>query len=490
MDNEKTGLSELLLQRREKLAELKSKNMDPHLVSKYERDAFSIDIKDEFEKFENQTLKLAGRIMSKRTAGKAAFFDIMDSKGRIQCYIRKDMVGDENMQEFKKLDLGDIIGIEGEVFKTKVGEVSIKVKDYTLLTKSLQVLPEKFHGLKDVDLRYRQRYLDLIVNPDVKETFVKRTKIIKKIKSVLDEKGYLEVDTPTLSSVAGGAAAKPFVTHHNTLDIDMYLRIANELYLKRLIVGGFDKVYEMGKMFRNEGMSVKHNPEFTSIELYAAYEDFNYMMDITEEIIEACQLEINSGYEIENRGEIINLKAPFRRVAMNDLVIEKTGINFYDLSIDEAKKKAKEFSIDIKPHFEIGHIINELFEELCENDLIQPTFVTHYPVEVSPLSKRSKEDSRLTDRFELFINTWEYANAFSELNDAQDQKERFLSQEAQKDSGDEEAHQMDEDFINALEIGLPPTAGLGIGVDRLVILLTGAASIRDVILFPTMKPLN
>ena len=371
-------------------------------------------------------------------------------------------------------------------------EVSIRVSKITLLTKSLQILPEKFHGLKDPDLRYRQRYVDLIMNPEVKENFIKRTKVIKSIRSFLDEKGYLEVETPILTTVAGGAAAKPFITHHNTLDIDMQLRIANELYLKRLIVGGFDKVYEMGRMFRNEGMSVKHNPEFTSIELYSAYEDYEDMMSITEELIAHCAIELSGTTVVEFQGTEIDFKVPWKRASMHDLVEEKTGIDFYSLSSDEeARSIAKDkLKLEIKDSMTKGHVVNLAFEEFCEEDLVQPTFVLHHPVEVSPLAKRNAENPHYTNRFEAFANGWELANAFSELNDPIDQKERFEDQLRQRAAGDDEAHPMDEDFINALEVGLPPTGGLGIGIDRMIMLLTNSASIRDILFFPTMRPIK
>lgn len=482
--------NELIKAKFDKLAKLKAEGKDPHVISKYERDSNSEQIKSDFENYEGKAVKIAGRLMSKRIQGKAGFVDILDAKGRIQAYVRKDAIGEDEFAEFKQLDLGDIIGLEGTVFKTKVGEISIKATKYTLLTKSLQILPEKFHGLKDIDLRYRQRYVDLIVNPEVKETFIKRSKIIKSIRTVLDDKGYLEVETPVLSSIAGGAAAKPFITHHNTLDIDMYMRIANELYLKRLIVGGFDGVYELGKMFRNEGMSIKHNPEYTMMECYVAYEDYEFIMNLTEElVVEACKA-VNDTMVLEFQGNQIDLTPPFRRVSMHDLVKEKTGVDFYALSDSEAREAAKKLGVEVAEHLSVGHFVNEAFEMYCEKELIQPTFVTHHPVEISPLSKRSQDDPRITDRFELFIGAWEFANAFSELNDAIDQRGRFEQQLKQREAGDDEAHQMDEDFLNALEVGMPPTGGLGIGIDRLVILLTKSPSIRDVILFPTMKPEN
>lgn len=482
--------NELIKAKYEKLAELKAKNKDPHKISKYEKNANSKDIKNNFEKYEDNKVKIAGRLMSKRIQGKAGFVDIMDQDGRIQAYVRKDALGEESFADFKLLDIGDIIGLEGIVFKTKVGEISIKATGYTLLTKSLQILPEKFHGLKDVDLRFRQRYVDLIVNPEVKNVFLKRSIILKTIRNVLDDKGYLEVDTPILSAIAGGATAKPFITHHNTLNLDMYMRIANELYLKRLVVGGFEGVYEMGKMFRNEGMSVKHNPEYTAMEVYVAYKDYEFMMDLTEELITKCCKNVNDNLVINYQGKEINLNPPWRRVSMHELVKEKTGVDFYNLDEKTAREEAEKLKLEIKEHYTIGHYVNEAFETYCESELIQPTFVMHHPVEISPLAKRNSEDGRITDRFELFVNGWELANAFSELNDALDQRSRFEQQLKMREAGDEEAHEMDEDFINALMVGLPPTGGLGIGIDRMIMLLTDSPSIRDVILFPTMKPIT
>ena len=413
-------------------------------------------------------------------------------RGKIQSYVSINDLGEESYQSFKEDDIGDIIGITGFVFKTRTGEISIHAKELTLLSKSLRPLPEKYHGLKDTDLRYRQRYVDLIVNPEVKDTFLTRIKILKEIKNILDEKGYLEVETPILNTIAGGASARPFITHHNTLDIDMYLRIANELYLKRLIVGGFDKVYEMGRMFRNEGMDLKHNPEFTNIELYAAYEDYNDMMDITEEIVSKVAMKVLGTTKINYQGTDIDLTPAWKRITMIDAIKEQTGVDFNTIDTDEeAMEIAKKLEIEIDPiKTTRGEIINQVFEAKVEETLIQPTFICDYPVEVSPLTKRKPSDPRLTERFELFIGGREYANAYSELNDPVDQYERFLDQVKQREAGDDEANMMDEDFVNALEIGMPPTGGLGIGIDRLVMLLTNEASIRDVLLFPTMKPLN
>ncbi len=490
--SEELNLSEVLRVRREKLKKLVEMGRDPFKVEKYKATAFSGEIKENFDTMEGKPVSIAGRIMAKRTMGKAAFLDIQDKQGRIQSYVRQDAIGEEEYDILVTYDIGDIVGIQGTVFKTKQGEVSIKASEVLLLSKSLQVLPEKWHGLKDQEIRYRQRYVDLIVNPEVKETFLKRNRIIKAIREFLDDRGYLEVETPILTTIAGGAAARPFVTHHNTLDLDMQLRIANELYLKRLIVGGFDKVYEMGKMFRNEGISIKHNPEFTNIELYAAYEDYEDMMEITENIVAYCAEKAHGTTVINYQGTEIDFKPPWRRASMHDLVKEKTGIDFYAFESDgEARKAAKEkLHLEVEIHMKRGHLVSLAFEEFCEKDLIQPTFVLHHPVEVSPLAKRNPENPLITNRFEAFANTWEIANAFSELNDPIDQKLRFEEQLAQKEAGDEEAHPMDEDFINALEVGLPPTGGLGIGVDRLIMLLTDSPSIRDIILFPTMKPIE
>ena len=491
MSGTEENLNEMLMMRREKLRELEEKGKSPFFIEKYNYTHHSTTIKDNFEELEEQTVSVAGRIMSRRGHGKVSFMDLQDSKGRIQLFVKMNAIGEEAYKDLNLLDLGDIVGVKGEVFKTKTGEVSIRTKEITLLTKSLQILPEKFHGLKDQDLRYRQRYVDLIVNPEVKETFILRSKIIKAVREYLDEREFLEVDTPILNTIAGGANARPFVTHHNTLDIDMYLRIANELYLKRLIVGGFEKVYEMGRMFRNEGMSHKHNPEFTNIELYQAYADYEDMMVLTEELVAYVAEKILGGTVIDYQGKEIDLTPPWRRLSMIDAIKEYTGVDFNTIDTDEeAIKIAKEKGLEIEAGMKRGHIISEMFEEFCEEYLVQPTFITHHPVEVSPLAKRNSDDPRLTNRFEAFINTWEIANAFSELNDPIDQKERFLEQAKQREAGDAEAHMMDMDFVNALEVGLPPTGGLGIGIDRLIIILTNQPTIRDVILFPTMKPIN
>ena len=490
-DQLQEDLTEVLRVRRDKLAKLQEMGRDPFKVSRYDRTSNSTEIKGNFEEFEGKVVKIAGRIMSKRIQGKAGFIDIQDQNGRIQCYVRLDRIGEEEYSIFSTYDIGDIIGVEGEVFKTKKEEISVKANEVVLLSKSLQVLPEKYHGLKDQDLRYRQRYVDLIVNPEVKDAFLTRTKALKALRSYLDERGFLEVETPILNTIAGGANARPFVTHHNTLDIPMYLRIANELYLKRLIVGGFDKVYEMGRMFRNEGMSIKHNPEYTAMELYQAYADYEDMMKITEELI-SHMAEVATGSTVVNyQGTEIDFKPPWRRMTMIECVKEYTGVDFDTIETDEeALAIAREKGIEITPGMRRGEVINAFFEEFGEDKLIQPTFITHHPVEVSPLAKRNAEDPRKTDRFEAFANKWELANAFSELNDPIDQKGRFMDQLRKKELGDDEACDMDEDFINALEVGLPPTGGLGIGIDRVMMLLTNSASIRDVILFPTMKPID
>ena len=488
--NEANELNELLQIRRDKLKKLQEMGRDPFKIEKFERTAFSTQIKDNFEEFDGKEVKLAGRIMAKRGMGKASFIDIQDKDGRIQSYVRQDAIGDEDYEVFITYDIGDIVGIEGVVFKTKHEEISVRADKVLLLTKSLQILPEKWHGLKDTDIRYRQRYLDLIVNPEVKDTFFKRNIIIKSVREFLDDKGYLEVETPILMSVAGGAAARPFLTHHNTLNMDMKLRIANELFLKRLIVGGFDKVYEMGKMFRNEGISIKHNPEFTAIELYSAYEDYEDMMKLTENLVSYCAQKANGTTVINFQGTEIDFKPPWRRVSMHDLVKEKTGIDFYSIDTDEqARIIGKEkLHLAVEEYMTRGHLVNLAFEEFCEKDLIDPTFVLHHPVEISPLAKRNPDNLMITNRFEAFVNTWEIANAFSELNDPVDQRQRFEDQIAQREAGDDEAHVMDEDFLNAIEVGMPPTGGLGIGIDRMIMLITNSPSIRDIIFFPTMKP--
>ena len=486
-----TDLNEMLQIRRQKLKELQDQGKNPFLIEKFNPDHHTTDITDNYDEFEGKEVTVAGRVMSKRGHGKISFMDIQDMKGRIQILSKIDELGEEAYKIISYLDMGDIIGVEGEVFKTQSGEISIKAKKLTLLSKSLQILPEKWHGLKDPDLRYRQRYVDLIVNPEVKETFLLRNKIIRKIREYLDNLGYLEVETPILGNIAGGANARPFLTHHNALNIDMSLRIANELYLKRLIVGGFDKVYEMGKMFRNEGMDTRHNPEFTNIELYEAYADYNDMMEITENLVAYVAKEVLGTTKVEYQGKTIDFTPPWRRIKMQDAVKEHTGVDFDKINTDEeALEVAKEHKIEIKSGMTRGHVISEMFEEYCEQYMDQPTFIIGHPVEISPLAKRNPDDPRITNRFEAFANCWEIANAFSELNDPIDQRERFEEQLRQKEYGDDEAHPMDEDFLNAIEVGLPPTGGLGIGVDRLIILLTNQASIRDVIFFPTMKPIG
>ena len=484
-------MNQLMQIRRDKLAKLKEEGKDPFEITKFNRTHTSKQIVENYDELEGKDVTVAGRLMAKRIMGKASFCHIQDGDGKIQSYVSINELGEESYKHFKEDDIGDIIGITGFVFKTKTGEISIHAKEVTLLSKSLRPLPEKFHGLKDTDLRYRQRYVDLIMNPEVKDTFLKRIQILQEVKNILNEKGYLEVETPILNTIAGGAAARPFITHHNTLDMDMYLRIANELYLKRLIVGGFDKVYEMGRMFRNEGMDIKHNPEFTNIELYSAYEDYNDMMDITEEIISKVALKVLGTTKITYQGTEIDLTPAWKRISMIDAIKEVTGVDFNTIETDEeAKKAGEELHVELDElKLTRGEIINQVFEAKVEETLIQPTFIYDYPVEVSPLTKRKPSDPRLTERFEVFIGAREYGNAYSELNDPIDQYERFKKQMEARDAGDEEANMMDEDFVTALEYGMPPTGGLGIGIDRLVMLLTDSASIRDVLLFPTMKPL-
>ncbi len=489
LTQEEEDLREILKVRREKLFKLQEEGKNPYEITKFHPTHYSQYILDHFEEMEGQQVTLAGRIMSKRIMGKASFIHILDARGQIQAYVQINELGKEAYEVFKTYDIGDIVGISGDVFRTKKGEISIKAKEITLLSKSLQPLPEKWHGLKDPDLRYRQRYVDMIVNPDVRHTFILRSKIIQAIRRYLDDKGYLEVETPVLHNTAGGAAARPFITHHNTLDIDMYLRIATELHLKRLIVGGFDKVYEIGRIFRNEGMSIKHNPEFTSIELYQAYSDYHDIMDLTEDLISTVAKKVLGTNTVTYQGEEINLAPPWKRITMIDAVKEYAGVDMSTIHSDEeARQAAKNAGVNIEGKATWGEVLNILFEEKVEEQLVQPTFIMDYPIEVSPLAKKKKDDPRLTERFEFFITRREFGNAFSELNDPIDQKERFLDQVRQRAEGNEEAEMMDEDFINALEIGMPPTGGLGIGIDRLVMLLTDSYSIRDVILFPTMKP--
>ena len=477
--------------RKEKLEELRKQDKDPFKITKYNRTYNSQQIRENYDELEGKDVTIAGRMIAKRIMGKASFCHIQDMQGKIQSYVSLNDLGEESYKAFKTYDIGDIVGITGFVFKTKTGEISVHAKEMVLLTKSLRPLPEKFHGLKDTELRYRQRYLDLIVNPEVKETFIKRSKIIKELRRILEEEGYLEVETPMLTTVATGDAARPFITHHNTLNLDMYLRIAPELNLKRLIVGGFDKVYEIGKNFRNEGMDIKHNPEFTNVEFYAAYEDYNDMMNMAEKIISTIAQNVLGTTKITYQGVDIDLTPGWKRISMIDSIKEVTGIDFNEIKTDEeARALAKEKGIELEETKQTrGHVINEFFEEYVEDILIQPTFIIDYPVEVSPLTKRKPSDPSLVERFELFIGGREYGNAYSELNDPLDQYERFVKQQEAKEKGDEEAGGMDEDFVTALEIGLPPTGGMGIGLDRLIMLLTDSASIRDILFFPTMKPL-
>ena len=489
-------LSELLQIRRDKLDALREAGKDPFEITKYDVTAYSGDIKANFvdppEGEESTvTVSMAGRIMSKRGMGKASFADLQDKQGRIQLYIRKDMVGEEAYADFKKWDIGDIIGVTGVVFRTHMGEISVRATSVVLLAKSLLPLPEKFHGLKDPELRYRQRYVDLIMNPEVKDTFVKRSMIIKEIRALLDEEDFLEVETPMLNTIAGGASARPFVTHHNALNIDMYMRIALELYLKRLIIGGFDRVYEIGRVFRNEGMDPRHNPEFTLLELYQAYTNLDGMMDITEKMFRRCAEKVNGCTTVVFDGHEIDLGKPFARITMTDAVKQYSGVDFNELpDLEAARKAAKEHHVEFEERHKKGDILAAFFDEFVEENLIQPTFITEYPIEVSPLTKKDPEKPGMTQRFELFIAGREHANAYSELNDPIDQRERFMAQVALREQGDDEAEHLDEDFLTAMEYGMPPTGGLGVGIDRMVQLLTGNYSIRDVLLFPTMKPLD
>ncbi len=487
-------ISELLQIRRDKLDELRGLGIDP-FGKKYERTHMAGDILQQYDSMTKEELEekkvevsIAGRIMAKRGMGKASFAHIQDLSGKIQIYVRQDSVPEVKYSAFSILDLGDIVGVRGEVFKTKTGETTIKVTDLEVLSKSLYPLPDKYHGLKDVELRYRQRYVDLIVNPEVQQTFIKRSRIIQSMRRYLDSLGYLEVETPTLHSIAGGAAARPFITHHNALDMELYMRIAIELHLKRLIVGGLEKVYEIGRVYRNEGVSTRHNPEFTMIELYEAYADYKDIMALTENMIAHIAEEVLGTKIVHYQGHEVDLTPQWRRVSMVDAVKEVTGVDFgVQMSNEEAHRLAKEHKVPVEPHMTFGHILNAFFEEFVEETLIQPTFVYGHPVEISPLAKKNEEDPRFTDRFELFIVAREHANAFTELNDPIDQRQRFEAQLLEREHGNDEAHEMDNDFIHALEYGLPPTGGLGIGVDRLVMLLTDSASIRDVLLFPHMR---
>ena len=493
-NNQNVELDEnhLIQIRKDKLKELQEQGKNPYEITKYNRTNSAGEIKANYEKFEQKDVSVAGRIIAKRIMGKASFCTILDSDEKIQSYVSINDLGEEAYKEFKTWDIGDIIGITGFVFKTRTEEISVHAKEVKILSKSLRPLPEKFHGLKDVDLRYRQRYVDLIMNPEVKETFKKRSQIISEIRKILDEKGYLEVETPVLNTISGGATARPFITHHNTLDIDMYLRIALELNLKRLIVGGYDKVYEIGRVFRNEGMDIRHNPEFTELELYAAYEDFNDMMDITEELFQKCAMKVCGTTKINYQGTEIELGGKWKRITMIDSIKDVCGVDFNTIKTDEeAVALAKERNIEIPAGKETrGNIISLFFDEYVEETLVQPTFIYEYPIEISPLAKKSTKDPRMVERFEAFIGGREYGNAFSELNDPIDQYERFKEEIKARENGDDEAGMMDEDYVNALEYGMPPTGGLGIGIDRFIMLLTDNASIRDVLLFPTMKPLS
>ena len=492
---EERKFSEQELVRREKLQELIDKGIDP-FGQKFDVTAYSKEIKEKYgdkthEELEEMAVevKLAGRIMTKRRKGKVCFMHIQDRDGQIQLYVRKDAIGEDVYELVKKGDIGDIIGVKGTVFMTNTGECSVKVEEYTHLTKALRPLPEKYHGLTDVEERYRRRYVDLIMNEDARKIAFTRPKIIRSIQHYLDNKGYVEVETPVLNPILGGASARPFVTHHNTLDVNFYLRIATELSLKRLIVGGMDAVYEIGRLFRNEGMDRTHNPEFTTIEVYKAFSDLEGMMDLTEGIISNAANEVCGTYEIEYKGNKISLAPGFKRISMTDAIKEKTGIDFAgDMTFEDAKKLAEEHHIEIEPHYEYGHIINEFFEKYVEETIVEPTFVYGHPVEISPLARKNPEDPRFTQRFELFICGNEYANAFNELNDPDDQYERFANQLKEKELGNDEANEMDLDYVEALEYGLPPTGGMGMGIDRLVMLLTGQESIQEVILFPQMKP--
>jgi lysyl-tRNA synthetase class 2 len=484
-------INQLLKVRREKLAELQANGKDPFQIMKYDVTHHSRDIKENFEELEGKTVSLAGRIMQKRVMGKASFCNIQDLKGNIQLYVARDSVGEEPYKDFKKFDIGDIAGVKGEVFRTQKGEISVHVSEIVLLSKSLQILPEKYHGLTNTDIRYRQRYTDLIMNEEVKETFIKRSKIISEIRKFLDGEGFMEVETPMLVSNAGGAAARPFETHYNALDEDVKLRISLELYLKRLIVGGMEKVYEIGRVFRNEGVDTRHNPEFTLMELYQAYTDYHGMMDLTEKLYRHVAQAVLGTTKIVYNGIEMDLGKPFERITMVDAVKKYAGVDFDQIqTLEEARAVAKEHHVEFEERHKKGDILNLFFEEFVEEHLIQPTFLMDHPVEISPLTKKKPENPDYVERFEFFMNGWEMANAYSELNDPIDQRERFAAQEEQFAQGDEEANHTDEDFLNALEIGMPPTGGIGFGIDRMVMLLTDSAAIRDVLLFPTMKSLD
>ena len=485
------NVNELLKIRRDKLKELQESGRDPFQIMKYDVTHHSSDIKDCFEELEGKNVSIAGRIMSKRVMGKASFCHIQDLKGTIQCYIARDSIGEEDYKLFKKMDIGDIIGLSGEVFRTKMGEISVHASSITLLSKSLQILPEKYHGLTNTDMRYRQRYVDLIMNEDVKDTFIKRSKIISAIRRYLDDQGFMEVETPMLVSNAGGATARPFETHFNALDEDLRLRISLELYLKRLIVGGLERVYEIGRVFRNEGLDTRHNPEFTLMELYQAYTDYHGMMDLTENLYRYVAQQVLGTTKIIYNGIEMDLGKPFERITMVDAVKKYTGVDFKEIkTIEEAQRIADEKGVQYEKHHKKGDILNLFFETFVEEHLIQPTFLMDHPVEISPLTKRKPDDPDYVERFEFFMNGWEMANAYSELNDPIDQRERFKAQEELLALGDEEANRTDEDFLNALEIGMPPTGGIGFGIDRMCMLLTDSPAIRDVLLFPTMKSLD
>mgnify|MGYP006065850649 FL=1 len=487
-NGQEQDLNQLRKVRREKLAELQQNGKDPFVITKYDQTHHSQEIKDNFDELEGKQVSIAGRMMSKRVMGKASFCNVQDLKGNIQSYVARDSIGEENYKEFKKLDVGDVIGIEGEVFKTKTGEMSIHASHVTLLSKSLQILPEKFHGLTNTDTRYRQRYVDLIMNPEVKDTFIKRSRIISAIRKYLDGQGFMEVETPMLVANAGGAAARPFETHFNALNEDLKLRISLELYLKRLIVGGLERVYEIGRVFRNEGLDTRHNPEFTLMELYQAYTDYNGMMDLTENLYRHVAQEVLGTTKIVYNGVEMDLGKPFERITMVDAVKKYAGVDWNEVeTLEQARELAKEHNVEFEERHKKGDILNLFFEEYVEEHLVQPTFVMDHPIEISPLTKKKPENPDYVERFEFFMNGWEMANAYSELNDPIDQRERFKAQEEQLAQGDEEANTTDEDFLNALEIGMPPTGGIGFGIDRMCMLLTDSAAIRDVLLFPTMK---
>ena len=489
--NETGNVNELLQIRRDKLTELQEAGKNPFVITKYDVTHHSLEIKENFESLEGKEVCIAGRMMSKRIMGKASFCNIPDLQGSIQCYVARDFIGEESYKDFKKMDIGDIIGLKGTVFKTKTEEISVHATELVLLSKSLQILPEKYHGLTNTDLRYRQRYVDLIMNPEVKDTFIKRSRIISSIRRYLDQQGFMEVETPMLVSNAGGAAARPFETHFNALDEDFKLRISLELYLKRLIVGGLERVYEIGRVFRNEGLDTRHNPEFTLMELYQAYTDYHGMMDLTENLYRYVAQEVLGTTKIVYNGIEMDLGKPFARMTMTEAVKKYTGVDFDEIhSLEEAREAAKKHHVEFEPRHKKGEILNLFFEEFCEDHMIQPTFIMDHPTDISPLTKMKPDNPEYVERFEFFMNGWEMANAYSELNDPIDQRHRFALQEEQFAAGDEEANHTDEDFLNALEIGMPPTGGIGFGIDRMCMLLTDSQAIRDVLLFPTMKPID